>query len=73
LGRPLIINAKLHKTKNYVVHGLEDPSEVEGSEEEKMETFRRIRDQIKAWITEYFADPKIAMQNSQPATKSKLA
>jgi arsenate reductase (thioredoxin) len=73
LGRPLIINAKLHKTKNYVVHGFEDPSEVEGSEEEKMETFRRIRDQIKAWITEYFADPKIIMQHRQPATKSELA
>ena len=60
MGRPLIINANLHKTKNYVVHGFEDPSEVEGTEEEKLAAFRRIRDQIKAWIVEYFADPKVA-------------
>lgn len=57
-NRPLIVNAKLHKTKNYLVHGFEDPSEAEGSEEEKLAAFRRIRDEIKAWITTYFADEK---------------
>lgn len=56
-SRPLVVNAKLHKTKNYIVHGFEDPSEVEGTEEQKLEAFRKIRDQIKTWITEYFADP----------------
>ncbi len=71
-GRPLIIIAKLHKTKNYIVHGFMDPSEVEGSEEEKMKKFRMIRDQIKAWIAEYFADPKIAVQKSEPTIKPKL-
>ena len=60
MGRPLIVNAKLHKTKNYIVHGFDDPSDVEGSEEKKLAAFRRIRDQIKAWIMEDFADPKIA-------------
>jgi arsenate reductase (thioredoxin) len=63
MGRPLIINAKLHKTKNYVVHGFQDPSEVEGSEEEKLLAFRRIRDEIKTWIIGYFADPKTVSQN----------
>ena len=58
MGRPLVINAKLHKTKNYIVHGFSDPSEVEGSEEEKIAAFRRIIDKIKTWITEYFADSK---------------
>ncbi len=58
MGRPLIINAKLHKTKNYIVHGFEDPSEAEGTEEEKLAAFRRIRDQIKTWIVDYFADPE---------------
>jgi arsenate reductase len=57
MGRPLVINAKLHKTKKYIVHGFEDPSEKEGTEEEKLEAFRKIRDQIKAWIEDYFADP----------------
>jgi len=57
MGRPLIINAKLHKTKKYLVHGFSDPSEVEGTEEEKFAAFRQTRDQIKTWITAYFADP----------------
>lgn len=60
MDRPLIVNAKLHRTKNYIVHGFEDPSEVEGSEEEKLTKFRQIRDEIKAWITEYFANEKIS-------------
>jgi arsenate reductase len=59
MGRPLIINAKLHKTKNYFVHGFEDPSEAEGTEEEKLNAFRKVRDQIKAWIIQEFANPKI--------------
>jgi len=62
INRPLIINAKLHKTKNYIVHGFEDPSEVKGTEEEKLTGFRHTRDQIKTWITEYFANPQIAIQ-----------
>jgi arsenate reductase len=57
MGRPLVVNAKLHKTKNYIVHGFEDPSEVEGNEEEKLAAFRKVREQIKTWITEYFVDP----------------
>jgi arsenate reductase len=57
MGRPSVVNAKLHKTKNYIVHGFEDPSEVEGNEEEKLAAFRKVREQIKTWITEYFADP----------------
>jgi arsenate reductase (thioredoxin) len=59
MNRPLIVNAKLHKTKKYMVHGFEDPSEVEGSEEEKIDAFRRVRDQIKVWITDNFANAKI--------------
>jgi arsenate reductase (thioredoxin) len=63
MNRPVIINAKLHKTKKYIVHGFEDPSETEGTEEEKLEAFRKIRDQIKEWITESFTDEKIFSQN----------
>ena len=61
-NRPLIINSKLNKTKNYIVHGFEDPSEAEGTDEEKLVAFRRIRDQIEAWITENFSDEKILGQ-----------
>lgn len=64
MNRPLIINAKLHKTKKYIVHGFEDPSETEGTEEEKLAAFRKIRDQIKAWITDYFLDTKILSQKA---------
>ncbi len=56
MGRPLILNAKLRKTKNYIVHEFEDPSEVEGTEEEKLKAFRKIRDELKTWLTTYFAD-----------------
>lgn len=63
VGRPLIIRAKLHKTKNYVVHGFEDPSEVQGTVEEVLVAFRQIRDQIKQWITDYFADPELVIKN----------
>jgi arsenate reductase len=63
MGRPVIINGKLHKTKKYIVHGFEDPSEIEGTEEEKLSAFRKIRDQTKEWITESFAEEKILSQN----------
>jgi arsenate reductase len=53
-GRPEWVLAKLPKAKRYVVHGFSDPSEVEGSEDEKLQAFRRIRDEIKKWILEYF-------------------
>ena len=58
----MVINAKLHKTKNYIVHGFEDPSEVEGTEEVKLAAFRRTREEIKQWIIQYFADPKATVQ-----------
>jgi arsenate reductase len=64
MNRPLIINAKLHKTKNYIVHGFEDPSEAQGTEEEKLAAFRKVRDQIRAWITENFSDTKTLSQKS---------
>ena len=64
MNRPLIINAKLHKTKNYIVHGFEDPSEAQGTEEEKLAAFRKVRDQIRAWITESFSDTKILSQKA---------
>jgi arsenate reductase (thioredoxin) len=64
MNRPPIVNAKLHKTKNYIVHGFEDPSEVEGSEEEKLTAFRKVRDQIIEWTTENFNDAKILGTNN---------
>jgi arsenate reductase len=33
----------------------EDPSRAEGSEEERLTVFRRVRDEIAAWIEETFA------------------
>ncbi len=56
MGRPEVVNANLHKTKHYLVHGFDDPSEAEGTEEEKLAAFRKIRDEIKKWIIEEFAD-----------------
>ena len=64
MGRPEVINAKLHKTKHYFSHGFSDPSEVEGTEDEKLAAFRRTRDEIKKWIIEEFANLKIENLNS---------
>jgi arsenate reductase len=40
--------------KEYIHKSFEDPSNISGSEEEKLAAFRRVRDEIKAWIQEMF-------------------
>jgi arsenate reductase len=59
LGRPEIINTIVPGAKRYLHHGFDDPSEVDGSDEEKTMAFRRTRDEIKKWIFDSFADLKI--------------
>ncbi len=39
-------HTKIHKS-------VEDPTKVRGSENDKLESFRRVRDQIKEWLTEF--------------------
>ena len=58
LGRPEIINTTIPGAKHYLHHGFNDPSEVDGSDEEKTTAFRHTRDEIKQWIIDNFADPK---------------
>jgi len=58
MGRPEIINTTIPGAKHYLHHGFNDPSEVDGSDEEKTMAFRRIRDNIKQWIIDNFADPE---------------
>jgi arsenate reductase len=64
MGRPEIINTSIPGAKHYVHHGFTDPSEVGGSEDEKIAAFRRTRDDIKKWIFDRFADLKIEELNS---------
>jgi hypothetical protein len=59
MSHPLIVSTKLPKTKKYVVQGSEDPSKVCGTTAENLVAFCRIRDKIKTWITDYFADLKM--------------
>ncbi|MDR0493088.1 MAG: arsenate reductase ArsC [Nitrososphaerota archaeon] len=59
MDKPLVVGVKLPKTKKYVVQGFEDPSEVCGTEAEKLDAFCRIRDEIKTWITDYFTNLKM--------------
>ncbi len=56
--RPEIIRTTLPRAKHYLHHGFSDPSEVDGSDEEKIAAFRRTRDDIKKWIIANFADLK---------------
>lgn len=60
MGRPELITSKLPKAKDYLDYPFSDPSEVEGTEEEKLAAFRKTREEMKKWITEQFADPKKA-------------
>jgi arsenate reductase len=59
MGRPEIVNTTIPGAKHYLHHGFNDPSELDGSDEEKTMAFRRTRDDIKKWIIDNFADPKI--------------
>ena len=58
MGRPEIINTTIPGAKHYLHHGFNDPSEVDGNDEEKTMAFRRTRDDIKQWTIDNFADPK---------------
>jgi arsenate reductase len=55
VGRPAIISETLPGVKRFVEHGFNDPSDVEGTEEEKIEAFRTIRNEIKTWVLDYFS------------------
>ena len=57
MGRPEIIKSTLPGAKNWIEHGFNDPAEVEGSEEERLAAFRRVRDEIHTWVKSYFSDP----------------
>jgi len=54
--RPAIIDETLPGATHFVHHGFSDPSEIEGSDEDKMAAFRRTRDDITTWIHNYFTD-----------------
>ncbi len=42
--------------KNYVHKEFKDPSGTQGTDEEKLEAFRRSRDEIKEWLFDFFGD-----------------
>jgi arsenate reductase len=52
MGRPELIRSRLPNAKDYLDHPFDDPSEVRGTEEEKLQAFRRTRDEMKKWIIE---------------------
>jgi arsenate reductase (thioredoxin) len=55
MGKPELIRSRLPKAKDYLDRPFEDPSEAQGTEEEKLEAFRRTRDEMKKWIVEKFS------------------
>lgn len=54
-GRPTIISETLPEAKRFIENGFKDPSDVEGGEEENLQAFREVRDEIKKWILDYFS------------------
>ncbi|MFX1538188.1 MAG: arsenate reductase ArsC [Promethearchaeota archaeon] len=53
----------------YLHENFQDPSSAEGTEEEILDVFRRVRDEIKAWIEKTFGEneqirSKISQKNS---------
>ena len=56
--RPQVIGETLPGAKRYFHRPFNDPSEVEGSEDEGLAAFRRARDDIKKWILDYFTNLK---------------
>jgi arsenate reductase len=58
MGRPEIINTTIPQAKQYLHHGFNDPSEMDGSDEQKTIAFRRMRDDIKQWIIDNFCRSK---------------
>jgi arsenate reductase len=64
MGRPEIINMTLLGAKHYLHYGFNDPSEVDGSDEEETIAFRHTRDEIKKWTIDNFADPKIVSSDN---------
>lgn len=44
--------------KKYLHRGFMDPTNVEGTPEEKLEAFRRVRDEILNWIRECFIEKR---------------
>jgi len=64
-GRPEIIDETLIGAKHYLHKPFSDPSDVEGSDEEKLAAFWRTRDDIEKWVREYFANLKIEDLNNK--------
>ena len=52
--KPEIIGETLPGAKRYLHHPFSNPSEVEGSNEKKLTSFRQTRDDIRKWILDYF-------------------
>jgi len=63
--RPEIIKMTLPGAKQFLQHGFSDPSEVDGTDEERIAAFRHTRDDMKEWILSYFADLKVEGSGSR--------
>jgi arsenate reductase (thioredoxin) len=58
LGRPDIIKYTLTGAKHWIEHGFNDPADAEGSEDEKLASFRKTRDEIREWVKDFFSNPE---------------
>lgn len=42
--------------KKYIHQSFDDPSAFEGTEEEKMQRFKTVRDELKEWLEQFYRD-----------------
>lgn len=56
-------NCPFFPGKVVIHHGFEDPASIEGTEEEIIGAFRRVRDEIREWIAEKFGSEEIEQKH----------
>lgn len=55
-GKPKVVDDLMPKAGRYIHKPFMDPAEAEGSDEDRLQAFREIRDEIKAWLDEEFGE-----------------
>ena len=61
----LELPSSLPKAREVIHRSFEDPAAALGTEEEQLEAFRKVRDQIKDWIAQAFGRDRIGVRSKR--------